>query len=53
MEYIEMLEKYLGTRRDVSKNVYKIMNTGYRAVENGRTTWEKFLKQIGGMYNGK
>lgn len=47
-KYTEFLRKYLGTRRDISKNVYKIMNTGYRAVENGRTTWENFLKQIGG-----
>lgn len=48
--YTDVLKEFLKGRRNVSKKVFKIMNSTYRAVENGRTTWESFerhLKKVG------
>lgn len=47
MEYTEILKENLGERRNISKYAFKIVSSGYRAVENGRTTWEEYFKLIG------
>lgn len=46
MKYTEILREYLGTRRNISKKVYKFMNTAFRSVESGRMTWDDI--RVGG-----
>lgn len=49
--YVEMLEKYLEGRRNIKRKLYKIMNGAYRAVQNGRTTWDDIIALTGGVAN--
>ena len=49
--YTEILRDYLQERRNVSKRLYKFMNTAYRAVRAGRTTWDNIINIQGGQVN--
>lgn len=44
--YTEVAIRYLDGRRDMKKIVFKIMYSFYRAVQNGRMTWEQVEEQI-------
>ena len=46
--YTEVLKEYLKGRRNVKKRLYRFMSTAYRAVENGRTTWDEVIQRTGG-----
>ncbi len=45
-EYTEILKGYLGSRRDVSKEVFKIAGRIYRGVNNDRFTIEEALQKL-------
>lgn len=45
-EYIESLKDYLQDKRYVKRNVYRIMSTLFRGVQNKRFTWEQGLEYI-------
>ena len=45
-EYMKLFKEYIKDDRHYTKNLFKTMSTLYRAVQNGRTTWEQGLKQI-------
>lgn len=47
-EYTSLLKDYLNGRRDIKKRLYKVMSTAYRAVLNGRTTWDDVICLTGG-----
>ena len=47
--YVESLKEYLQGRRNIKKRFYRFMSTAYRAVENGRTTWDKVIQRTGGV----
>lgn len=51
-EYTEILKDYLGERRNISKGLYKFMNTAFRLVEKERTTWDYIIEITGGKNNG-
>lgn len=44
--YTEILKEYLQDRRNISKKIYKFMNTAYRAVQKERITWDYILNTI-------
>lgn len=44
--YTEILRDYLQERRNVSKEVFKIMNSAYRAVQKGRMTWNDVIRTL-------
>lgn len=45
-EYTEFLKEYLGERRNITKDVYKIVRTIYRGVNNGRFTLEWAIEKL-------
>jgi hypothetical protein len=47
-EYINILKDYLNGRRNIKKALYKVMSTAYRAVQNGRMTWDDVIYLTGG-----
>ena len=51
--YTEILKEYLQERRNVSKRLYKFMNTAYRAVRAGRKTWDNIINILGGTSQWK
>ncbi len=47
MEYTIFLKEYLGEdRHSYTKKMFKFMYSAYRAVENGRITWERVLELL-------
>ena len=45
-EYTEILEQYLGGKRNYSKTMFKLMGRIYRRVNKGKLTWDEVIKTI-------
>ncbi len=45
-EYTEILRGYLGKRRNIAKDVFKIAGRIYRGVNNNRFTVEEAIERL-------
>lgn len=45
-EYTELIREYLGNRRDIKKQVFKLARWLYRGVSKNRFTFEQGMAKI-------
>lgn len=51
--YVEYLKEFLGKQRHFTKTMFKITGTLYRAVSEGRITWEQGLQKLNSLGGAK